>query len=294
MGSKKKKNITLLPYLLIAPLLLWLIVTVFIPVVNVFIESLKDTTYVGSAGDFIGVKHYISVLQDGNYWKAWLKSLQWLIGCIVIQTVLGFGVALLLNGHGRIRQIARTWTIVPWIIPTIVVSIMWQWIFNSSYGILNELLQKIGVISEGINFFNGQVAMWTLIVINVWHWFPFTTIIILSGLATISETLYESAEMDGASRWQRFRYITMPGLSKITFALAVIGTLWCFNVFDIIYLTTEGGPLNLTTTVPVYIYREAFKNYEIGRSSAVSVITAVMLFVLELVLAKISKPAEDE
>lgn len=108
MGSKKKKNITLLPYLLIAPLLLWLIVTVFIPVVNVFIESLKDTTYVGSAGDFIGVKNYISVLQDGNYWKAWLKSLQWLIGCIVIQTVLGFGVALLLNGHGRIRQIART------------------------------------------------------------------------------------------------------------------------------------------------------------------------------------------
>ena len=212
----------------------------------------------------------------------------------MIQTVLGFGVALLLNGHGRIRQIARTWTIVPWIIPTIVVSIMWQWIFNSSYGILNELLQKIGVISEGINFFNGQVAMWTLIVINVWHWFPFTTIIILSGLATISETLYESAEMDGASRWQRFRYITMPGLSKITFALAVIGTLWCFNVFDIIYLTTEGGPLNLTTTVPVYIYREAFKNYEIGRSSAVSVITAVMLFVLALVLAKISKPAEDE
>ena len=294
MGSKKKKNITLLPYLLIAPLLLWLIVTVFIPVVNVFIESLKDTTYVGSAGDFIGVKNYISVLQDGNYWKAWLKSLQWLIGCIVIQTVLGFGVALLLNGHGRIRQIARTWTIVPWIIPTIVVSIMWQWIFNSSYGILNELLQKIGVISEGINFFNGQVAKWTLIVINVWHWFPFTTIIILSGLATISETLYESAEMDGASRWQRFRYITMPGLSKITFALAVIGTLWCFNVFDIIYLTTEGGPLNLTTTVPVYIYREAFKNYEIGRSSAVSVITAVMLFVLALVLAKISKPAEDE
>ena len=101
------------------------------------------------------------------------------------QTVLGFGAALVLNGKGRARRIAKTWSIIPWIIPTIVVSIMWQWIFNSSYGILNDLLQKAGLISEGINFFGESRAMWTLIVINVWHWFPFTAIIIMSGLATI-------------------------------------------------------------------------------------------------------------
>lgn len=171
---------------------------------------------------------------------------------------------------------------------------MWQWIFNSSYGILNDLLQKMNLIQEGINFFGESRAMWTLIVVNVWHWFPFTTIILMSGLSTIPETLYESAEVDGASRWQRFRYITMPGLSKITFALVVIGTLWCFNIFDTIFITTEGGPLNLTTTVPIYIYREAFKNYQIGRSSAVSIVTAVLLLVLASILAKLSKPSEDE
>lgn len=294
MGLKTKKRHTILPYLLIAPLILWLFVTVLIPVIDVFMESLRDTTYVGTEGDFVGLKNYISVFKDKNYWSAWLKSLQWVLGCTVIQTVLGFGMALLINGNGRIRSIARTWSVIPWIIPTIVVSIMWQWIFNSSYGILNALLKNLGVITEGINFFNGPIAMWTLIIINVWHWFPFTSIIILSGLSTISETLYESADVDGASKWQKLRYITMPGLSKITFALVVIGTLWCFNVFDIVYITTEGGPLNLTTTVPVYIYREAFKNYKIGRSSAVSIITAAILLVIALILAKVSKPAEDE
>lgn len=283
-----------LPYCLIAPLMIWLLITVFIPVVNVFIESMKNTTYVGTEGAFVGLDNYISVLKDKNYWISWLKSIQWLIGCTVLQTILGFGAALLLNGQGRFRRFAKTWSIIPWIIPTIVVSIMWQWIFNSSYGILNDILQKMKIVSEGINFFGESQALWTLIIVNVWHWFPFTTIILLSGLATIPDTLYESAEVDGASRLQRFRYITMPGLSKITFALVVIGTLWCFNIFDIIYITTEGGPLNMTTTVPIYIYREAFKNYQIGRSSAVSIVTAVLLLVLASVLAKLSRPADDE
>ena len=293
MKTKTRKKNTFLPYVLIAPLMIWIFVTVFLPVVNVFVESLRDTTYVGTDGEFVGLRNYISVVTDKDYWAAWGKSAQWLIGCTVLQTVLGFGAALVLNGKGRARRIAKTWSIIPWIIPTIVVSIMWQWIFNSSYGILNDLLQKAGLISEGINFFGESRAMWTLIVINVWHWFPFTAIIIMSGLATIPETLYESAEVDGASGWQRFRYITIPGLSKITFALAVIGTLWCFNIFDIIFITTEGGPLNLTTTVPIYIYREAFRNYHIGRSSAVSIVTAVLLLLLAAVLVKVSKPSDD-
>lgn len=293
MNKLQPKMRTVLPYLLVAPLLIWIVVTVFIPVVNVLIESMYNTTYVGTNGKFVGLKNYLSVLKDKNYWTAWLKSLQWLVGCTLIQTVLGFGTALVLNGYGRIRSIARTWTVIPWIIPTIVVSIMWQWIFNSSYGILNNVLMKIGLISSPINFFSGSRAMWTLICINVWHWFPFTTIIILAGLSTIPESLYESADVDGASKFNKFRYITLPGLSHITFALGVIGTLWCFNIFDIIYITTEGGPLNLTTTVPVFIYREAFKNYKIGRSSAASIITAAFLLIIAILLAKATKPSDD-
>lgn len=284
----------LLPYLLVLPLLLWILVTVLVPVVDVVAESLRNTTYVGTAGKFVGLGNYLSVLKDKNYWTAWSKSLVWLVGCTALQTLLAFATALILNGTGRLRTIARTWTVIPWIIPTIVVSIMWQWIFNSSYGILNSVLLQLGLISAPINFFGGEMALGTLILINVWHWFPFTTIIILAGLATIPDELYESAAVDGASRLAQFRYITLPGLSRVTFALTVIGTLWCFNIFDIIYITTEGGPLNLTTTVPVYIYREAFKNYKIGRSSAASIITAAFLLLLALLLSRLSRPRDDD
>ncbi|MGM9677585.1 MAG: carbohydrate ABC transporter permease [Butyricicoccus sp.] len=294
MNRSHLKFEKLLPYVLVLPLLLWIIVTVLIPVVNVVMESLRNTTYVGTAGKFVGLDNYISVLKDKNYWTAWGKSAIWLIGCTVLQTIIAFATALMLNGSGRVRTIARTWTVIPWIIPTIVVSIMWQWIFNSSYGILNNVLMSIGIISSPVNFFSGDMALGTLIVINVWHWFPFTTIIILAGLATIPDELYESAAVDGASKFNQFRFITLPGLSHITFALGVIGTLWCFNIFDIIYITTEGGPLNLTTTVPVYIYREAFKNFKIGRSSAASIITAAFLLIIALVLAKVSKPNDDD
>lgn len=294
MNNKTQQFNKVLPYLLVAPLVIWVLVTVFVPVINVLFESFRSTTYVGTVGKYVGFKNYRNILKDANYWSAWLKSLQWLLGCTVLQTILGFCTALLLNGNGRLRSLARTWSVIPWVIPTIVVSIMWQWLFNSSYGLINSILKNLGLIKEGINFFSGARAMWTLIVMNVWHWFPFTMIIILAGLSTIPETLYESAEVDGASKWQQFRFITMPGLSKITFALVVIGTLWCFNIFDMIFISTEGGPLNLTTTVPVYIYREAFRNFKIGRSSAASIITAVLLVVLVLILARLSKAPDDE
>ena len=290
MGKKKE---WLLPYLLILPLCIWLAVTLFIPVVNVVLESLRDTTYVGTKGEFVGGKNYLNVLKDAAYWKAWLKSLQWVIGCTVIQTILGFSTALLVNGSGRIQKVAKNWMIIPWIIPTIVVGIMWQWIFNGSYGILNDVLMKLDLIEKPLNMIGGSGSMWTLIFINVWHWFPFTAVIILAGLATIPKDLYESAAVDGASAFQKFRYITLPGLSNVTFALGVVGTLWCFNIFDIIWVLTSGGPLDTTTTVPIYIYRGAFKNFKIGRTSAASVITSVMLLAAALLLMKLTKPKED-
>lgn len=290
MGKKRDQ---MLPYLLILPLCIWLAVTLFIPVINVVMESLRDTTYVGTKGEFVGAKNYLNVLKDGAYWRAWLKSLQWVIGCTVIQTILGFSTALLVNGNGRIQKIAKNWMIIPWIIPTIVVGIMWQWIFNGSYGILNDVLMKLNLVEKPLNLIGGSGSMWTLIFINVWHWFPFTAVIILAGLATIPKDLYESASVDGANAFQKFRFITLPGLRNVTFALGVVGTLWCFNIFDMIWVLTSGGPLDTTTTVPIYIYRGAFKSFKIGRTSAASVITSVMLLAIALLLMKLTKPKED-
>ena len=293
VDHKARKKYTVLPYLLIAPLGIWLIATLFIPVINVIIESFKDTTYVGTKGQIVGLKNYVNVLKDAAYWKALGKSLQWIVGCTILQTILGFATALLLKGNKRIQKIAKNWMIIPWVIPTIVVGIMWQWIFNGSYGILNKVLMNLDIISKPLNFIGGKGSMWTLIFINVWHWFPFTAVILLAGLATIPKELYESASVDGASGIRKFFYITLPGLRNVTFALGVVGTLWAFNIFDIIWTLTSGGPLDSTTTVPIYIYRGAFKSFKIGRTSAASVITSILLLIFAIVMVKVTKPKEE-
>lgn len=291
--KKAGKKYGILPYLLIAPLGIWLIVTIFIPVINVIMESFKNTTYVGTQGDNIGLGNYKSVLADAAYWKAWGKSLQWILGCTILQTVLGFSVALLVKGNKRIQKLSKNWMIIPWIIPTIVVGIMWQWIFNGSYGILNKVLMNLDIISKPLNLIGGKGSMWTLIFINVWHWFPFTAVILLAGLATIPKELYESASVDGANGLRKFFHITLPGLSNVTFALSVVGTLWCFNIFDVIWTLTSGGPLDTTTTVPIYIYRGAFKSFKIGRTSAASVLTSLILLVFALIMIRATKPKEE-
>jgi len=283
-----------LPYVLVAPLLLWLFATILIPVSNVIKDSLFSTTYVGTTGQYVGLGNYLSVLKDAAYWGAWKTSLLWVLGCTVVQTVLGFATALLLNHSTPLTRALRTWVIVPWIIPTIVVAILWQWILNGSYGVMNDLLMKMHIISAPVSLIGGaNTALMTVILINVWHWFPFTAIIVLAGLGTIPPELYESAAVEGANAVQTFFRITLPSLQNITFTLGVVGTLWCFNIFDMIWPLTSGGPLNITTTVPVYIYRGAFQKFKIGRTSAASVVTSVLLLLLAVVLIRATKPKDE-
>jgi len=249
---------------------------------------------VGTRGEFVGFRNYINVLTDQSYWDAWIRSIIWIVGCSLLATIFGFALALLLNSAtGRLGEFARTWSITSWIIPTICVAIIWLWILNASFGILNHVLMNIGLISSPIVLLgNPDTALYAAIAIHVWRWFPFTAIILLAGLSTIPKELYESASVDGASTIQKFFKITMPGLQNVTFTLGVVGTLWVFNVFDTIWLLTSGGPLNATTTVPIFIYWGAFRQFQLGRTSAASVITSIIMFVVAMLLIKLTQPKD--
>lgn len=292
--GKEKRIGSILPYLLVAPIVIWIIVTIFIPLFSVFKESFYSTGLIGSKGEFVGFDNYETTLTSSAYWDSWKKSLIWVLGNGLVQTLLAFGIALLLNKASRFTNWARTWMIIPWIIPTIVVTIFWQWIFNGSYGILNHLLQTLNIIDKPINLIGDN--SWSLpivIFINTWHWFPFMAVIILAGLSTISHEMYEAADVDGANKWQQFWSITFPSLGKITFALGLVGTLWSFNIFDTIYILTGGGPAGATTTIPVMIYQQAFESFSIGRASATSIITAGVLIVYAFFFIKYLAPKED-
>jgi multiple sugar transport system permease protein len=271
-------------YLLVAPLVLWLGVTLLYPFLSALALSFTNTGIIGAQSEFIGFANYIEEIMDPEFWHSLGKSVIWAVGNAVVQTVLGFATALILNQPFRGRAHMRTWVILPWIIPTVVVVIIWRWLLSGGFGVGNYLLLKTGIISKMLSFFGDpQVAMYAVIIINSWRWFPFFAIIILAGLQRIPRNEYEAARVDGASAFQQFRCITFPYLAPILILMGLLGVLWSVNVFDVIWLSTQGGPGTATETLSVLIYDVGFKRLAIGKSSAIAVLFFLIMLIFSVV-----------
>lgn len=279
---------------LIAPVILWLGATLLYPLVSSFALSVENVRIIGSGGRFVGADNYVSILSAPAFWWAIVRSAIWLIGNAFVQTILAMAAALILEQTFPGVRIARTWIILTWIVPTIVVVIVWRWLLSTSGGMINPLLVELGIINQPVGFFSSAgSAMTTLVLINSWRWFPFMAVMLLAGLQRIPAYLYEAAAIDGASRLARFRRITMPLLQPTLFVLTVIGLLLSFNVFDIIWLLTGGGPADSTTTLPILIYRTAFKGYRLSEAAAMSVVATLLLMGLALLAVWRLAPREE-
>jgi multiple sugar transport system permease protein len=272
---------------LVMPACLWLAATLVYPLVASVDLSFKDVRIIGTPGAYVGLKNFVQVLGDWSFWAAVGRSAIWVTGNAVVQTPLALAAALILAGRFRGVQIARVWIILPWVVPTVVVVIIWRWLFSTSGGMINPLLMELGLVRKPVAFFaTTGAAMSTLILINSWRWFPFMAVMILAALLRVPADLYEAAELDGANAWQRFRHITWPLLKPTLAVLGAVGTLLSFNVFDIVWLMTGGGPLAGTTTVPLLIYETAFKAYRLSEAAAMSVITSIALMALALMATR--------
>jgi multiple sugar transport system permease protein len=288
---RRSRQETLLGIALVAPLLLLMLLVIGYPLVNTVLLSLQNQAVVGTPSSFVGLDTYRTVLGDGALWASLRRSGVWLLGNLVVQTVLAMGTALLLTRVGRWSKGARTWVLLPWVIPTVAVAVIWQWLTNSNYGIVAKGLGALGL--DGVQFFaDPSWAMPTLIVMNSWHWFPLGTVIIYGALQTIPGEVYEAAKVDGANAWKMFWHITLPLLQPVLFALGLVGTLWSFNIIDTIYLTTRGGPAGSTTTAPVMIYDTAFKAFRASEAAAMSVAAIVLLGVIAWLYIRFAKPEE--
>ncbi|MCX5512726.1 sugar ABC transporter permease [Kaistia algarum] len=279
-------------YLLAAPLGL-LAATLILPIVSAVNISLHDIRVIGSDGPFSGADNYVAILSDAVFWRSLGNSVVWVLGNSLVQTVLALTAALVLNQKFPGVKIARIWIILTWIIPTVVVVIIWRWLLSPSGGMINPLLIQLGIIDRPVGFFaNGPMAFSTLIAINSWRWFPFVAVMLLAALQRIPGDLYEAAAVDGAGPLRRFREITWPLLQPTLLVLTVMGTLLSFNVFDVIWLLTAGGPAGATQTLPVLIYETAFKAYRMGEAAAMSVIASLLMIGLALALLKMLAPKE--
>lgn len=285
MAAKRGRRRTeWLPYWLVVPSLLLILVINLYPFATGFLYSLRDGTML-QEGNFVGLANYWALLGDSNFHHSLWFSVVFALGGVVGSYVMGLALALLLNKDMPFRGVLRVALLVPWIIPSIVSIISWRWMINDQSGVLNLALTAVGL--EPVYLLSTErQAMFAVILVKIWRSFPFMMLSLLAALQTIDLTLYEAGQIDGAGRWQSFRYITFPHLRDLSIVLWILMTIWSVNDFETPFLLTGGGPSNATENLIVLAYRYTFRSNQVGSGTAVAFVTLVLLMILALVLLR--------
>ena len=234
------------------------------------------------ASRFVGLDNYVDILTgaQGSFWLQFVNTVVWTVSCVVFHYGLGLGLAVMLNRNFRGRTFYRIALILPWAVPAFVAAFAWRFMFDEKFGLINGVLQAVGI--EPVAWFEQRwTAMFTAIVTNVWLGVPFMMVALLGGLQSINADLYEAAEIDGASPWQRFVNITLPGLRPVSSTVILLGTIWTFNMVPIIYFVTRGGPAGETEILVTGAYKAAFegiRDYSLAATYGVLILSILVVY----------------
>ena len=247
--------------------------------------SFTDLSLLGlkRGGSFVGLDNYREFLTGPEFGHLLFNTVLWLTGLsVALRLLIGLGMALLLNSpvlrHLRLATVAKLAVLVPWATPPIVAVVVWRWMLDSQNGIVNEWLQRAGLVDNPVAFFADLRTVWpSVVTIIVWNTVPLIALSLLASLQSIPEELNEAAALDGASRWQQFRYITLPFLMPTIVVLTLMSVFWTFNNFVYVWLATGAGPGTFTNVLATEIYIKAFVDFRLGYSSAVGIVMAVVM-----------------
>ncbi|MGO4572366.1 carbohydrate ABC transporter permease [Microvirga sp. 2TAF3] len=240
-------------------------------------------TRVGRAGTFVGLENYQSLWEDSIFWLSVFNTILYTVVASALKFALGLWLALLLNEHLPFKAFIRAVVLLPWVVPTVLSAIAFWWIYDAQFSIISWSLMKLGLIQSPINFLGDTTnARITVILTNVWRGIPFVAITLLAGLQTISPSLHEAATLDGATSWQRFRFITLPMLSPLIAVVMTFSVLFTFTDFQLIYVLTRGGPLNATHLMATLSFQRAIPGGQLGEGAAIAV--AMVPFLLGAIL----------
>lgn len=267
------------PYIYILPALLVIIFVLGIPLINLIRYSFTDVTLVGNIKKWVGLKNYRYLLTP-EFFNTLSTTIIWVVFGLIGIFVVGIILSLCLNKPIPGRGIMRAIIIVPWVIPHVFAGTMWLWAFDSSSGIINSMLLKLGLISEPISFLGPNLALLSVIFVRIWKGVPFLVMNLLAGLQTIPQEVEEAAKIDGAIGMKYFLYIILPMMKPVLIMSGTILTAWSLTIFDLVYVMTRGGPLNKTRLISIDIYEKAFVNLNLGQACAIAVFT--MLFILPI------------
>ena len=291
----KKRKFDYARWIFVLPALLIVGALLIYPIFSSLYYSMTTKHLIKASYKFVGLENYKAVLTDAKFYKAFFTSILWTAASLGGQLLIGFSSALAINRVKMGKGIYRTLLIIPWAFPSIVIALSWKWILNGVSGFIPNLLVQMGICSELPQFLSdSRLVFFTLIFINVWFGAPMIMVNVLSALQTIPQDQYEAAQIDGASRIQQFKHITVPHIKIVVGLLVVLRTIWIFNNFDLIYLITGGGPANATTTVPIYAYNMGWGTKLLGKSSAVTMLLLMFLLLVCVVYFTIIAKWEKE
>lgn len=277
----KKRSIW--PYLLVAPAVLIILCVVFIPVINAISMSFHNYDLRRPKEiAFNGVANYAKAFGDPLFWGALWRTIVWVVAGVGFQFLFGFILALLLNQKFVGRGMVRAVSMIPWVTPGVLIGLMWRWIYDGNFGVLNDLLLKIHAIGDKIPFLS-QVgtAFPSVIVTIVWQGIPFFALMLLAALQGVSTEMYEAADIDGARFFQKLFYITIPSIRNTIYVTLLLRVIWVANSIDIIQNMTAGGPAYATQTIGIYVYQKA-RVLNLGYASALAVIMTIILLAVSV------------
>ncbi len=289
-GARSRALMT--PYAFLLPALVVTAAVILFPVLQTAWMSLHDFVLFRPRDvPFIGLGNFARMWDDEVFWISLGHSFLWIALVVGFQFLLGLGAALLLNESFWWRGIARSLIIVPWALPSVIIGLMWTWMYDFNVGVINDGLLRLGLISEPVAWLaQPDTAFYAVILALIWQGFPFFAVVVLAGLQTIPAELYEAAEIDGANRFQKLVYVTLPSISEVIATALLLRTIWVANSLDVILVMTGGGPGYATHTLPLYAFLKAYSGMEFGYGAALAlVLTALLLVVVFIYVRRVAR-----
>ena len=280
---------------LVLPAFLFVFCVLFLPAMNTIVKSFTEFSPMNmQQNDFTGMENYKSIFGDEEFMESFFNTLHFAGVSVFFELIFGLALALILNKALAFRGVIRTAILFPWVLPTALNAIIWRWLFNTDFGFFNNFMKSIGLISENINWL-GEVdlAMNSMIWVAVWKTSSFIALILLTGLQSINDELYEAASIDGASGWQKIKSITLPLLIPSILLALLFRSMDALRSFELPFALTQGGPGGATQTLSLFGYRQFFQFLKFDMGAAVSVVQFIFILILGLVYIKVLKGGKD-
>ncbi len=282
-------------YALLTPAALFLAIFMFYPIGYVIIMAFFKTNKLGMLQEWAGLQNFAKMFAQSTFWSVALRSFIWTFLAVVVKTMLGIVIALCLNVQFRGRKFARMLFIIPWASSVPISAMLWKWVLNHEFGLLNHTIKMLGISSSppvwlGTPIYSFISNLW----VDIWIGFPFMALVFLAGMQSISQDLYDSAYVDGVNGIQKFFYITLPSIKQIVFIATLLSSLWTFNDFNTIYIMTKGGPAGKTDILITSIYKHGFEWLKFSDAAVMAVFTFILLTTFSLLYAKVYFRGEKE